>query len=53
VDLRAALREHPGDDAPLIAAIRRGIAKKPEKHDFRIARGAAPTVARHMSMTGG
>jgi cyclic pyranopterin phosphate synthase len=53
VDLRAALREHPGDDAPLIAAIRRGIAKKPEKHDFRIARGVAPTVARHMSMTGG
>ena len=53
VDLRAMLREHPGDDAPLLAAIRRGIAKKPEKHDFRIAPGAAPTVARHMSMTGG
>ncbi len=53
VDLRAALREHPGDDAPLIAAIRRGIAQKPEKHDFRIAAGATPAVARHMSMTGG
>ena len=53
VDLRAALREHPDNDAPLLAAIRRGISRKPEKHDFRIARGAAPTVARHMSMTGG
>jgi cyclic pyranopterin phosphate synthase len=53
VDLRAALREHPADDAPLLAAIRRGLASKPEKHDFRIAIGAPPTVARHMSMTGG
>jgi cyclic pyranopterin phosphate synthase len=53
IDLRAALRGHAGDDAPLLAAIRRGIGQKPEKHDFRIARGAAPTVARHMSMTGG
>jgi cyclic pyranopterin phosphate synthase len=52
-DLRAALREHPNDDAPLLAAIRGAIAGKPEKHDFHIARGAAPTVARHMSMTGG
>ena len=53
VDLRAPLRDHPGDDASLLAAIRRGVARKPEKHDFRIARGAAPTVARHMSTTGG
>jgi cyclic pyranopterin phosphate synthase len=53
VDLRTALRQHPQDDAPLLAAIRRGVALKPEKHDFRIARGAGPTVSRHMSMTGG
>ena len=52
-DLRRALRDHPGDDTPLIAAIRQGIAAKPERHDFRIGLGEAPTVARHMSMTGG
>src|SRR5579875_2369275 len=52
-DLRAPLREHPDSDAPLIAAIRRGIAAKPERHDFRIASGAPPAVARHMSTTGG
>jgi cyclic pyranopterin phosphate synthase len=53
VDLRTPLRNYLGDDAPLLAAIRRGLARKPERHDFRIALGAAPTVARHMSMTGG
>ena len=52
-DLRMPLRAHPHDDAPLIAAIRQGIAAKPERHDFRIGLGEAPTVARHMSMTGG
>jgi cyclic pyranopterin phosphate synthase len=53
IDLRAPLRDHPGDAAPLIAAIRQGIANKPERHDFRIGAGEAPTVARHMSTTGG
>jgi cyclic pyranopterin phosphate synthase len=54
VDLRDVLRDHPGDDAPLRAAIRSGIGIKPEGHDFRIEqRGAAPAVARPMSMTGG
>ena len=53
IDLRTALRQHPDDDAPLLAAIRRGVAQKPQRHDFRIARGAGPTVARHMSTTGG
>jgi cyclic pyranopterin phosphate synthase len=53
IDLRAPLRANPGDDALLIAAIRRGIAQKPERHDFRITRGAAPSVSRPMSMTGG
>ena len=52
-DLRAPLRENPGVDGPLLDAIRRGIAAKPHRHDFRIAAGAAPTVARHMSTTGG
>ncbi|MDB5420136.1 MAG: cyclic pyranopterin phosphate synthase [Brevundimonas sp.] len=53
-DLRAVLRDHPGDDAPLKAAIREAISRKPKGHDFAIsARGAAPAVSRPMSMTGG
>lgn len=53
-DLRTVLRAHPGDDAPLLEAIRDAIAIKPRGHDFRIDRpGAAPAVARPMSMTGG
>jgi cyclic pyranopterin phosphate synthase len=52
-DLRRPLRDHPEDDAPLIAEIRRGLARKPLRHDFKIAQGAAPTVRRHMSTTGG
>lgn len=50
-DLRAVLRAHPDDDAPLYAAIREAVALKPKGHDFRI--GGAPSVARHMSTTGG
>ena len=53
VDLRAPLRAHPMSDAPLIAAIRASVARKPERHDFHIGAGAAPAVARHMSTTGG
>ena len=52
-DLRAALRASPGDDAPVIAAVRAGIALKPKGHDFRIGAGEGPAVARHMSTTGG
>ena len=52
-DLRAVMREHPGDDAPLLAAIRAGIDAKPKGHDFRIGRGEGPAVTRHMSTTGG
>jgi cyclic pyranopterin phosphate synthase len=51
-DLRSPLRASSDDDA-LIAAIRQGVAFKPKAHDFRIAPGARPTVARHMSTTGG
>ena len=54
VDLRAVLREHPDDDAPLKAAVDAAIARKPKGHDFVIDRpGAAPAVPRHMSVTGG
>lgn len=53
-DLRAPLREHPSDDAPVIAAIHAAIARKPKGHDFRIERrGQSPAVPRPMSMTGG
>lgn len=48
-DLRAVLRG--GGD--LEAAIRGAVEAKPERHDFRIAAGLAPSVARHMSTTGG
>jgi cyclic pyranopterin phosphate synthase len=51
-DLRAVIRAG-ASDAELIAAIRAGVDVKPKGHDFRIARDAAPAVARHMSTTGG
>ena len=51
VDLKAALRQ--GGIAGLDAAIDHALAIKPARHDFAIARGSAPAVARHMSVTGG
>jgi cyclic pyranopterin phosphate synthase len=51
-DLRAVLRTG-GDDAALVAVIAGGVRTKPKGHDFRIDRGAAPSVSRHMSTTGG
>ena len=52
-DLRAPLRESD-DDAPLEAAIREAIARKPKGHDFIIdRRQQRPAVGRHMSVTGG
>ncbi|WP_232491627.1 GTP 3',8-cyclase MoaA [Novosphingobium kaempferiae] len=53
VDLRAALRS---DDpqAALSDALDTAMRIKPARHHFAIdARGAAPALARHMSMTGG
>lgn len=52
-DLRAALRGSPDDDGPLLDAIRTGVSAKPRSHEFRIAPGQGPAVARHMSTTGG
>lgn len=52
VDLRSILRSS-NDDALLQASIDRAIAAKPKGHDFVIARGSRPALARHMSMTGG
>lgn len=53
VDLRTPLRSSKSDKA-LDRAITNAIALKPRGHDFVINRiGAAPALARHMSMTGG
>ena len=53
-DLRAPLRAHPTDDAPLVDEIRRAIARKPKGHDFDYSRREDwGQVARHMSVTGG
>jgi cyclic pyranopterin phosphate synthase len=53
-DLRAPLRAHPDDDAPLATAIREALTRKPKGHDFRIERrGERPAVGRTMSTTGG
>jgi len=53
-DLRAPLRAHPGDDAPLEAAICAAIARKPRGHDFDYSRqGVEGRMPRHMSHTGG
>ncbi|MEP2234097.1 MAG: GTP 3',8-cyclase MoaA [Alteripontixanthobacter sp.] len=53
VDLRALLREHPSDNAPIHAALDQALLAKPERHHFAIERGAAPAVARTMALTGG
>jgi cyclic pyranopterin phosphate synthase len=53
-DLRAPLRNHPSDDAPLEAAIRDAIAHKPKGHDFDYSRQKVDgKMSRHMSHTGG
>jgi GTP 3',8-cyclase len=51
-DLRAPIRAG-ASDAELSAVIAAGVAVKPKGHDFHIERGAAPSVSRHMSTTGG
>ena len=50
-DLRGALRS--GGVEGLDDAIAGALATKPRRHDFRMEAGAAPAVARHMSVTGG
>ncbi len=52
-DLRAVLRAG-GSDEVLAAAIAEAIRRKPKGHDFIIdRREKTPSVARHMSLTGG
>ncbi len=53
VDLRAALRS-PAPEPALTAALDLAMRIKPLRHNFVIDQhGAAPVLARHMSMTGG
>ena len=52
IELMPLLRNHPNDDAPLIAAILGSMAIKPKGHDFDLRR-AEPAVIRFMSHTGG
>ena len=52
VDLRPVLRASEGLD-PVKRTIVKALGLKPERHDFQIAKGARPAVARHMSTTGG
>ena len=53
-DLRAPLRDHPDTTAPLEAAIRAAIDRKPKGHDFDYDRqNVGGKMTRHMSHTGG
>ena len=53
-DLRAPLREHPGDTQHLETAIRHAIERKPKGHDFDYSRQTiSGQMSRHMSHTGG
>lgn len=51
-DLRGPLRAST-DDALLEMAIDEAIGRKPKAHDFVVRAGAVPSIARHMSVTGG
>jgi cyclic pyranopterin phosphate synthase len=52
VDFRAALRDG-ASDSDLQDLLLRALSMKPRAHDFTIAPGRAPALARHMSTTGG
>jgi cyclic pyranopterin phosphate synthase len=51
VDLRAVVREHPGDLPRLKRAIVDAMDIKPKGHEFDLA--AKPVIFRHMNVTGG
>lgn len=53
-EFRDVLRDNPGDDRAVHAAIENAIAHKPKEHTFELdSETARIAVARHMSMTGG
>mgnify|MGYP001627348607 CR=1 FL=1 len=51
IDLRTLLRRHPHSDAPLLQAIRAGLARKPLRHEFSV--GGEVQVLRFMNASGG
>ena len=51
VDLKAVVRQYPGDMAALKQAIIDAMQIKPEKHEFNIHE--QPVILRHMNATGG
>ena len=51
MDLRAVVRERPGDLAAMKDAIRASMAIKPKGHEFDLT--AKPVIFRHMNATGG
>jgi len=51
VDLRAVVREHPGDIERMKQAIRDSMAIKPHGHEFTVHE--QPVIFRHMNATGG
>ena len=51
VDLRAVMRDYPGDMVRLKQAIIDSMDIKPKGHDFNVE--AQPIIFRHMSVTGG
>lgn len=54
IDLRAPLRESSDPAKALDEALDAALFAKPEKHDFSIrSPGQAPSLPRHMSVTGG
>lgn len=54
IDLRQALRESEDPMGSLNTCLDRALFKKPERHEFAIdRRGQAPSLPRHMSVTGG
>jgi cyclic pyranopterin phosphate synthase len=53
VDLKRVMRSGDGGDAALVQAIAAAIRHKPRGHDFAIGPGGRPSLARHMSATGG
>jgi cyclic pyranopterin phosphate synthase len=50
LDLRALLRRHPDNDAPLLAALHKGLQRKPLGHEFAVD---DVQILRFMNATGG
>lgn len=51
LDIKALLRRHPLDDQPLIAAVRKALRYKPERHEF--SADGEVQILRFMNASGG